>query len=286
LDFHPDFEDYFKAKAMLFERADKAAIINYDDPYGKRLVDEHMVVAPVITYGFCEDAMIRVTSVTYSASGTMCHFVTPVGEFEATICIPGDIYVMNTMACMGVLIALGGDLTALKTAISQIKPVRGRLERVGNANVIVDYAHTPDALENVIKVVRKFTAGKIITVFGCGGDRDRKKRPMMGEIAERLSDIVIVTSDNPRTEDPESILDDIFAGIKTNHEAIYRESDRKKAIGLAIEMMTADDVVVIAGKGHETYQIVGREKHHFDDAEIARDFIELKEHSLLDSDVN
>jgi len=282
LDFHPDFEDYFSAKATLFARADKRAIINCDDPYGKRLIDENIAAAPIITYGFSENAMIRATSVTYSASGTTCHFITPVGNFEAFIRIPGDIYVMNTMACLGVLIAMGCDLEALKIAIDQIRPVRGRLQRVGNANVIVDYSHTPDSLENVIKVVRKFTTGRVITVFGCGGDRDRKKRPIMGEIAERLSDVIVVTSDNPRTEDAASIIDDIFKGIKGNNGEIYREIDRKKAIGIAIGMMATDDAVIIAGKGHETYQIIGREKHHFDDVEIALHYL----HSNLDSDAN
>jgi len=275
LDFHPDFEDYFLAKAELFKRADKAAIINYDDPYGKRLVDEAIAIAPVMTYGFSEEAMIRATSLTYSASGTNCSFITPVGNFEAFICIPGDIYVLNTMACIGVLIALGSDLDALKSAICQIKPVRGRLERVGNANVIVDYSHTPDSLENVIKVVRKFTSGKVITVFGCGGDRDRKKRPIMGEIAQRLSDVAIATSDNPRTENAQAILDDIFTGINEDLGVVYREADREKAIARAIKMMSKDDVVIIAGKGHETYQIIGREKHHFDDVEIAMKYLQM-----------
>jgi UDP-N-acetylmuramoyl-L-alanyl-D-glutamate--2,6-diaminopimelate ligase len=278
LDFHPDFEDYFNSKSLLFQRAQKGVMINLEDSYGRRLVEEGQFTAPLLTYGLHDNADIYAEAITYGARGTSCRIVTPKGVIDSFIAIPGDIYVLNTLACVSTLFAMGCALDAIECAIKAIKPVRGRLEIVeipASHTVIVDFAHTPDALENVLSVVRRFTQGRLITVFGCGGDRDRKKRPMMGEIAYRLSDITIVTSDNPRTEEPEAIVDDIFEGIPKTSLAgkrVLRETDRKKAIAEALAIADASDTVVIAGKGHETYQIIGRVRHHFDDAEEVRKY--------------
>ncbi|MDN5299457.1 MAG: UDP-N-acetylmuramoyl-L-alanyl-D-glutamate--2,6-diaminopimelate ligase [Clostridiales bacterium] len=278
LDFHPDFEDYFNTKSLLFQRAQKGVMINLEDSYGRRLVDEGRFSAPLLTYGLDDNAAIYAKNVVYSARGTSCRIVTPKGAIDGFIAIPGDIYVLNTLACISTLYAMGYGLDAIETAIKAIKPVRGRLETIEipeSHTVIVDFAHTPDALENVLSVVRKFTAGKMITVFGCGGDRDRKKRPIMGDIAYRLSDVIVVTSDNPRTEVPEAIIDEIVVGIPETLEAgkvMHRITDRRKAIADALDIARDGDTVVIAGKGHETYQIIGRVRHHFDDAEEVRKY--------------
>ncbi|MBS7527535.1 UDP-N-acetylmuramoyl-L-alanyl-D-glutamate--2,6-diaminopimelate ligase [Fusibacter paucivorans] len=278
LDFHPDFEDYFNTKSLLFQRAQKGVMINLEDSYGRRLVDEGRFSVPLLTYGLHDDADIYAEDVVYSARGTSCRIVTPKGVIDSFIAIPGDIYVLNTLACVSTLYAMGCELDAIELAITAIKPVRGRLETIEvpkEHTVIVDFAHTPDALENVLNVVRKFTDGKMITVFGCGGDRDRKKRPIMGEIAYRLSDTIVVTSDNPRTEVPEAIINDIMAGIPgtlAEGKIMHRIVDRRKAIAKALAIACPGDTVVIAGKGHETYQIIGRVRHHFDDAEEVRKY--------------
>lgn len=278
LDFHPDFEDYFYSKALLFKRAQKGVIINLEDSFGRRLIDEGCFDVPLWTYGLSDRASIYADHIQYGPSGTQVRIQTPLGSFESFIKIPGDIYVLNTLACVATMVALGFDLSRIQESMAAIKPVRGRLETIenpkGNA-IIVDYAHTPDALENVLKVARGFTANKLIAVFGCGGDRDRKKRPIMGEIGYRCADVILVTSDNPRTEDPQAILDDIFEGIPQGshkEKIVIRQVDRRKAIIEALERMKPGDTVVISGKGHETYQIIGREKHHFDDAEEVRNY--------------
>ena len=280
LDFHHDFEDYFYSKAMLFQRAQKGVMINLEDSYGRRLIDENLFTAPLTTYGLSQVADVYASDISYSPKGTNCNIVTPNGIIAAFINIPGNIYVLNTLACVATLFSMGYPNDDIQRALTFVKPVRGRLETIENPkndSIIVDFAHTPDALENVLKVVRGFTKGRLITVFGCGGDRDRKKRPIMGEIAYRLSDLVVVTSDNPRTEEPEKILDDIFEGIPREvspEKRVYRNSDRRGAIHMALDEVKEGDTVVIAGKGHETYQILGKVKYHFDDAEEVRKFYE------------
>jgi UDP-N-acetylmuramoyl-L-alanyl-D-glutamate--2,6-diaminopimelate ligase len=199
---------------------------------------------------------------------------TPVGEVDFISPLVGQFNLENLLAAVGASLHLGLDLDLIAQVLPEFAGVPGRMERVQvssgqDISVIVDYAHTPDSLENLLKAARPFIPGKMICVFGCGGDRDRTKRPIMGEIAARLADLAVVTSDNPRTENPQQILDDVLAGISSSYHPVV-EGDRSTAICLAIQQAQPGDGVLIAGKGHEDYQILGTEKIHFDDREQAR----------------
>jgi UDP-N-acetylmuramoyl-L-alanyl-D-glutamate--2,6-diaminopimelate ligase len=210
----------------------------------------------------------------YRATGVSGILHTPVGEVPFDSPLVGDFNLENFLAAVGCCLHLGADLGAIVAAFAEFAGVPGRMERVQVApsqdiTAIVDYAHTPDSLESLIKAARPFISGRTICVFGCGGDRDRTKRPLMGKIAATQADIVVVTSDNPRTEDPDRILEDVVAGIPSNIQATVI-ADRATAIATAIDMAKSGDGVLIAGKGHEDYQILGTEKIHFDDREQAR----------------
>ena len=278
LNFHGTMEAYFESKALLFNKTNKANVINIDDPYGKKLKErEASFLAPVITYGLDQVADITAKNIKYTAMGSEFTLVTPQWELEVSIPIPGKIYVYNCLAAVGVLFSEAFTKEDVKKGIDGIQPIPGRLEPIMNKtgiNVVVDFAHTPDSLENVIKVARAFTQGKLITVFGCGGNRDKSKRPEMGKIATELSDYTYVTSDNPRHEEPQLIIKDILDGISADHEKYGSIVDRKEAIEAAIKKANPMDTVLIAGKGHETYQIIGDVKNHFDDREIARKILE------------
>ncbi len=289
LDYHVDMESYFEAKAALFtdypQRTSKAttAVVNVDDPYGRRLVER--LSTRSITYGVEQEADLRASAIEASPTGVAFRLTTPEGEFPVQIRLGGLFNVYNSLAALGAGRALGLEWDVLLRGLQSSPGVPGRFESVFSSDpalrerqefsVIVDYAHTPDGLENVLRAGRALNPRRLIAVFGCGGDRDRTKRPIMGRLAAELADRVIVTSDNPRTEEPLGILDEIVAGIPADrHSAVMTEVmtevNRRTAIQAAIREAEAGDLVVIAGKGHETYQIFAHETVHFDDREEAR----------------
>lgn len=279
LDLHGTMEAYFGAKAGLFTRLGqaatkhpKAALINTDDEYGRRLVD--ICPSAVFTYAIDRAADFYAREVRGDSSGAVFCLVTPSGECEVTISTPGKHSIYNALAAAGAAWAEGASLTAIARGLAR-PTVPGRMERVNAGqpfDVFVDYAHTPDGLDNVLRAARGFTRGRLIVVFGCGGDRDRGKRPLMGEIAARLADQVILTSDNPRTEEASAIVEEILSGITEAHalSKVQVEVSRRQAIRQAIFMAASGDVILLAGKGHENYQIFREETIHFDDREEAR----------------
>jgi UDP-N-acetylmuramoyl-L-alanyl-D-glutamate--2,6-diaminopimelate ligase len=282
LDYHKDMEDYFQAKALLFapEYLSGKAIINLDDEYGRRLI-EQVGKDRVWSYSVHNaDADLYTSELNYQATGVSGLLHTPEGEIPFTSPLVGQFNLANLLAATGTALHLGVKLSVIAATLSQFNGVPGRMERVQitsdrDISVIVDYAHTPDSLENLLKASRPFISGKMICVFGCGGDRDRTKRPLMGQIAATLADLAVVTSDNPRTENPQRILEDIIAGIPQDREFIV-ESDRSLAIEQAIVNAQSGDGVLIAGKGHEDYQILGTEKIYFDDREQAKEALKKR----------
>ncbi|KAF3884410.1 MULTISPECIES: UDP-N-acetylmuramoyl-L-alanyl-D-glutamate--2,6-diaminopimelate ligase [Nostocales] len=280
LDFHRDMEDYFGAKALLFSPnyLKGRAVINADDPYGQRLIAS-LNSEQVWSYSVSDrNANLWMSNLNYKPDGVSGMLHTPKGEVAFRSPLVGQFNLENLLAAVGAGLHLGLDLQLIASAINEFPGVPGRMERVQissmqDISVIVDYAHTPDSLENLLKASRPFIPGKMICVFGCGGDRDRTKRPKMGKIAADLSDVPIVTSDNPRTEDPEKILQDILVGIPETANPIVI-GDRATAIRSAILQAQSGDGVLLAGKGHEDYQILGTEKIHFDDREHARNALQ------------
>ena len=279
LDYHVTMENYFEAKKILFTylKPSSYAVINHDDQWGLQLLGA--IDAKKISYGINSTADIFTKKIQLSINGTT--FIVSNGQEECTVStsLIGTFNVYNVLAAYATGIALGLSQEQILTGIKNLKNVRGRFERITSPagwTAIVDYAHTPDALENCLKTIHdvlpKENHGRVITVFGAGGDRDKTKRPMMGCIAGDYSDLVIVTSDNPRTEVPETIIDDVMRGI-TRHASVLREVDRHIAIERAIKCAQRGDVVLIAGKGHEDYQIIGKEKKHFSDREIVENLL-------------
>ncbi|NWF59709.1 MAG: UDP-N-acetylmuramoyl-L-alanyl-D-glutamate--2,6-diaminopimelate ligase [Fischerella sp.] len=277
LDFHRDMEDYFAAKALLFspDYLKGRAIINADDSYGKRLIAS-LDAERVWSYSVSDaTADLWMSDLIYEPNGVSGMLHTPKGNITFRSPLVGQYNLENLLSAVGAVLHLGLDLEMVPNVIPDFPGVPGRMERVQvsseqDISVIVDYAHTPDSLENLLKAARPFIPGKMICVFGCGGDRDRTKRPKMGEIAAELADVAVVTSDNPRTEDPEQILQDILTGIPQTVQPTVI-CDRATAIRTAILQAQPGDGVLLAGKGHEDYQILGTEKIHFDDREHARD---------------
>ncbi|MEL7036783.1 MAG: UDP-N-acetylmuramoyl-L-alanyl-D-glutamate--2,6-diaminopimelate ligase [Cyanobacteria bacterium J06592_8] len=275
LDYHSTMEDYFEAKALLFspQYLQGRGIINADDPYGKRLI-ESLGGDRVWSYSIDDStADLWADQLSYEPNGVKGVLHTPQGEAAFELPLVGQYNLSNLLAAVGAGLALGLDLGAMMAKLPDFPGVPGRMERVQvskdqDISVIVDYAHTPDSLENLLKASRPFIPGRMICVFGCGGDRDRTKRPKMGKIAADLADVIVVTSDNPRTEDPNRILEDVLSGIDLEREPIVL-CDRAHAIHRAILEAKPGDGVLIAGKGHEDYQILGTEKIHFDDREQA-----------------
>jgi len=275
LDFHGTMENYFQAKALLFspDYLKGRAVINLEDSYGKKLAQS---LAPEQLWTYSVDnseADLFMSDLDYGAIGVKGRMHTPLGKINFSSPLVGQFNLENLLAATGASLHLGVKLELIACVLPEFTGVPGRMERVQvpgqDISVIVDYAHTPDSLENLLKAARPFIAGKMICVFGCGGDRDRTKRPLMGEIAARLADLAVVTSDNPRTENPQQILRDVLAGIPNGANSIVA-GDRATAIRLAIYQAQPGDGVLIAGKGHEDYQILGTEKIHFDDREQAR----------------
>jgi UDP-N-acetylmuramoyl-L-alanyl-D-glutamate--2,6-diaminopimelate ligase len=290
LDFHITMEEYAKAKQDFFTglKETAVAVTNADDEFGAYMVSH--TLANAHSYGTSDGspfgpADIVASSIQCSLQGTSFEVHKRYSEEKTSFeCkLVGSFNAQNLLAAASALYfgVEGFSLEYLHEAIANIRPVRGRFEQLelpNGAIAIIDYAHTPDALENVLATIGALkTSGKIITVFGCGGDRDKIKRSMMGEIAAKLSDKVIVTSDNPRTEDPVTIINDILAGIpRDKFSSVEISQDRKEAIIRALDASSSDDVILIAGKGHEDYQILGKEKIHFDDKEVVTDWSRRK----------
>jgi UDP-N-acetylmuramoyl-L-alanyl-D-glutamate--2,6-diaminopimelate ligase len=271
LDFHPDMEAYFQAKRLLFaSRLTRARIAGADDPYGRRLAEEF---PGTVTFGL-SGGDFRAEDVIHAADHSEFTAITPEGSFPARIGLPGRFNVLNALAAWAAAATLGVPGSVIVDALASAPPPPGRFEPVDEGQpfaVIVDYSHTPDSLENALRAAREVTSGRVIAVFGAGGDRDRGKRPLMGAAAARWSDISIVTSDNPRSEDPDAIIAEILTGVE-DRSGVEVEPDRRRAIGRAVELAAAGDVIVIAGKGHEQGQeFADGRKEPFDDVTVARE---------------
>ncbi|PWK11628.1 UDP-N-acetylmuramoyl-L-alanyl-D-glutamate--2,6-diaminopimelate ligase [Tumebacillus permanentifrigoris] len=281
LDYHGSMEEYRNAKAKFFSRLGNTygdtpeqsqfAVINADDPAAAFF--HGATTAQVITYGIDQEADVRATHVQVASDGVSYQLETFAGSTELKLRMTGKFNVYNTLAAIAVCLLEGLSLEQIKRTLEAVSGVDGRFERVDAGQkfaVIVDYSHTPDSLENALRTVREFAKGRVMCLVGCGGDRDRTKRPIMAKIASEYADLAVLTSDNPRTEDPEAIIDDMEVGVADVEQNRYvRITDRAEAIRFAIKQAQADDVILIAGKGHETYQIIGKTKTHFDDREVA-----------------
>lgn len=273
LDFHETMDNYARAKAKLFTMCN-VGVINADDPYASVMLEK---AENVITYAIDNKADLVAENIKLRERGITFDGKYKGIENRLRLAIPGRFSVYNALSATGAALALGFGMTDIEKGLVIARGVKGRLEVVPTLTpytVIIDYAHTPDGLENVIRAVRGFAKGRVITLFGCGGDRDNKKRPIMGSIAESLSDYVIVTSDNPRTENPHVIMEHIMAGMKKdNHTAI---ESRRDAIAYALGFAKEGDVIILAGKGHETYQIFKDETIHFDEREVVKECLSNK----------
>lgn len=278
LDFHATMENYKISKRKLFELCD-VSVINTDDETGREYVDyikAKYKQNKVITYGIENDCDLRAFNIKLSPLKTKFDISLENKTYSFEINLPGKFNVYNVLAAIATTIQLGVPMKVIREALLKIKGARGRFESVNSRegySVVVDYAHTPDALENVLKTAREFNPNKIITVFGCGGNRDTTKRPMMGKISGEISDVTIITSDNPRNENPETILKDIENGIKQTNGFYEVIVDREEAIKKALKTADKEDIVIVAGKGHETYQIIKNKTIHFDDMEVVKKYI-------------
>ncbi len=279
LDYHHSMEKYFAAKKILFDGlAEHAtAVVNADDPRHERITESGK--AARIRFGIKNEADIRATDLNMSMTGTTFSVQETSGTTKVTTPLIGRFNVSNVLAAYAAGRALGIGTREILAGIAAVKNVKGRFERItapAGWTAVIDYAHTPDAMENCLRTLHDLmprrNRGRIITVFGAGGDRDRTKRPLMGRMAAQFSDVIVVTSDNPRTENPERIIDDIMKGIK-NHPNVSRDADRRSAIEFALGIAERGDAVLIAGKGHEDYQVVGKERSHFSDREVVEEFI-------------
>lgn len=278
LDYHGTMEKYGQAKGLLFaqlgsnydKNAKKIAVLNIDDNHFNTL--ETMTAAPIITYGINEPADFRAKDVEVREDGTNFTLEVEGNEYPFKLFLTGRFSVYNVLAAAAAAYASGVPLASIKASVEAIKGVSGRFERVEEDapyHVIVDYAHTPDSLRNALETIKGFAKGNVSVIVGCGGDRDRSKRPLMASIANELADFVYLTSDNPRSEEPLAILQEMEQGMKGNNYTIIE--DRKTAIITAINQASKDEIILIAGKGHETYQIIGDQTFSFDDREVARE---------------
>ena len=269
LDFHKTMENYFQAKALILNhlRTNKL-IVNKDDMYCKRLLDKSQ------SFSLKEDADITGEILEYTLKGMKVKVSILGKNYEFVTKLMGEYNLQNILGVLLVIQQQGIDISYAIECIKNLNSISGRFELIDNDKeimVVVDYAHTPDGLENILETLQNMKKNRIITVFGAGGDRDKTKRPLMAQMASKYSDIVYITSDNPRTEDPESILDDVEKGI--SNVKYYREVDRENAIKKAVQNSEKNDIILIAGKGHEDYQIIGHTKIHFDDREMARKYL-------------
>ena len=294
LDYHRDMESYLASKLRLFTdllrpggaKPRRRSVVNLDDSYGRTFAVR--TTCPVVTCGMASDSGVTARDVHFTVDGISGMMVTPQGETPFRSTLVGRFNLANILCAAAVGVALDLPLAAIREGIESHRKVPGRLERVDNdrgITILVDYAHTGDALDNVLRTLKEVAAGRLLTVFGCGGDRDRGKRPIMGEVAARYSDLAVVTSDNPRSEEPAAILAEIRQGILPLDMREYRAEElagtahrdkgfvmvenRREAIRLAVALACPGDIVLLAGKGHEDYQIIGQTRHHFDDREEA-----------------
>jgi UDP-N-acetylmuramoyl-L-alanyl-D-glutamate--2,6-diaminopimelate ligase len=280
LDYHGTMDEYFKAKKILFEglQSNAFAIVNLDDKWGKRI--PNVTLANVKLYGFDVSSDFFAKDISISMKGVRFTIVYNGEETDVESRLIGRFNVSNILAAFSTCIALGIPKEIVRNAISKAEIVRGRFEQITSPNgwtAVIDYAHTPDALEKALKAIHDVfdssSRGRIITVFGCGGNRDRTKRPKMAYIATTLSDITIVSSDNPRHEDPDAIIDEVMTGVETGAK-VYRETDREQAIYMALDIAKSGDVILIAGKGHEDYQVLGDRKIYFSDRKTVEEFLQ------------
>ncbi|MCR4925320.1 MAG: UDP-N-acetylmuramoyl-L-alanyl-D-glutamate--2,6-diaminopimelate ligase [Clostridiales bacterium] len=275
LDYHKSFEEYLKAKKRLFYKT-KTAVINIDDSNSSIMAEA--LTCEVVSYSAqTNNAVFTADDILYSPDSVSYKLIYKGKGYPVKVNMPGIFSVYNSLSALACAISYGFDIEKCVEAVSKSKGVSGRAEIVPTKtdyNVMIDYAHSPDSLENILKTIKQYSRGRIITVFGCGGDRDKSKRAIMGRVAADLSDIAIVTSDNPRTEKPEAIIDDIKKGIEQSgkNNALFI-TDRREAISKALNIAQKDDVVLLAGKGHETYQILGEEKIHFDEREVIAELL-------------
>ncbi|MDD3401346.1 MAG: UDP-N-acetylmuramoyl-L-alanyl-D-glutamate--2,6-diaminopimelate ligase [Eubacteriales bacterium] len=274
LDYHKTFENYLNAKKLLF-RQSKVAIINIDDPMAESM--KQGLTIPILSMGIQNSADYRASGIDITTSGVTFHLHTPHGDGRINLHISGLFSVYNAMGAAALMDCCGYALKDIIAGLGQLSGVAGRLQSVNtfahSIAVYVDYAHTPDALENVLTTVHGFAKARVIVVFGCGGDRDKAKRPIMGEIGGRHSDYAIITSDNPRTEDPMTIISEVEAGVKRTGTPYVVIENRAEAIGHALQVAKENDIIVIAGKGHENYQEINGVKHHFDDKEVVEELL-------------
>ena len=276
LDFHKTMEEYAAAKKKIFSVC-TTACVNADDAHAAFMTEGES--CGMIRYSVGGDTELRAEDVSLSAEGVAFRAVYGDKSAQVRLCIPGLFSVYNALGAIAVGLSEGLSLSDCAEAMSSARGVKGRLELVptdGDYSILIDYSHKPDALKNVLETLRPVTRGRLILLFGCGGDRDRKKRPIMGKIGAEMSDICIVTSDNPRTEDPEAIIDEIISGVEEGRERIVRICDRAEAIRAAIDKARSGDVILLAGKGHEDYQVVGHEKRHMDEREIVAEYLETR----------
>jgi len=277
LDFHSDMDDYAKAKAMLFSRCGLGSV-NIDDPYSSVILADS--TCPVLTYSIDKPSGLKAEDIRLEP--TCVRFTAVHGDEreDVVLGIPGRFSVYNALGVISCGLQLGISLAQCASALATAKGVKGRVETVptdGDYTIVIDYSHTPDSLENVLKTVREATKGRVVALFGCGGDRDRAKRPIMGRIGTELSDFAIITSDNPRTEEPEAIIEEILTGVSVSDERYVAVTDRIEAIRYAIENHRPGDIIVLAGKGHETYQEINHHKIHMDEREIVADILKERE---------
>ena len=270
---HATIEDYFNAKAKLFTMC-KQAIINIDSEQGKKLLE--IAKCKVITYGLGENADIRATEIVKKTAHTSFVLTSPWGSTTIETDLQGEFNVYNALSAIGACLIIPGiTLEHVKSGLRNVN-VPGRMESVrtdGNYSVLIDYAHTPDSLEKVLNTVKEFAHGRVVSIFGCGGDRDKGKRPLMGTISGNIADFTIITSDNPRTEDPEGIINDIEVGIQKTNGKYIKITDRRQAIKFALENAQDGDIIILAGKGHETYQQFKDKTIHFDEREIVNELL-------------
>ena len=273
LDYHKTFENYLAAKKKLFLHS-KRAVVNADDPHFDAITEG--LTIPITTFGIREKADFSASDIEITTAGAQFMMKTPSGDIRMKISIRGLFSVFNAMGASAAATLLGFDADAIREGLSKLT-VSGRLEPLptdGDYSVLLDYAHTPDALENALRTVRGFAKGRVVTLFGCGGNRDKAKRPIMGEIAGRYSDFLVVTSDNPRDEEPMEIINNVLDGVnKSGCQHVVIE-DRRAAIKYALEHARPKDVIVLAGKGHENYQEICGGKRHFDEKEIVAELLE------------
>lgn len=272
LDYHKNLENYFKAKAKLFMMLNNNsfAVINNDDKWARRIKD--LTCARIITYGIKNNAFVRAKKIKFNSLSTEFLLSGKKTEFTLKTKLLGEHNIYNILAAVAWALKEGIDISIIKSTLEKLSSVPGRLERInfnGKFQVFVDYAHTEDALKNIIKTLRLIFNKRIIVVFGCGGERDKTKRPKMGRVVTELSDLAIITNDNPRSEDPQDIINDIKRGIRKKNYSVI--SDRAEAIKKALSLAKSGDVVLVAGKGHENYQILKDRVIHFDDKEVIRE---------------